>query len=93
MKTERKGKSASLFGKLYPGEFSIRGDELIIKLPIKAAEYLELNKGKIFWAPVNGVIQLSSSAEPHVALPALSVDAEQFLAHTEVPNEVHGNVE
>ena len=49
-----------------------------VRLPVKVAEYIELNGQQIFWAPVNGVIQLSGS-RPHMVIPMMSVGLDKFI--------------
>ena len=65
-------------GKFYAAPATVGQKYLTIQLPLKVAEYFGLNKPEIFWAPINGVIQLSAS-EPHITIPMMSVQADKFL--------------
>lgn len=76
-----KRKRGVVAGKFYPAPISVNKKHVTIRLPRKVAEYFNLVGDTIFWAPVNGIIQLSPSSQPHMALSALNVSADQFLPH------------
>ena len=53
---------------------------LIVKLPLVAADYLQVGDGatEIFATPVNGVVQLSSF-QPNIAIPASRISEDDFV--------------
>ena len=65
-------------GKFYAAPVTIGKKFVTVKLPRKVAAYFELDKPEVFWAPVNGVIQLSGS-QPHMVIPMLTSNADQFI--------------
>jgi hypothetical protein len=78
--TEKKTKRPCLMsGKFYAAPVTVGKKFITIKLPVKVAKYFELSKPEIYWAPVNGVIQISGT-QPHMVIPMMSVSPEQFLA-------------
>ena len=77
-KVERKKRLSLMSGKFYSAPVTVGKKFVTIKLPKKVAAYFELDKHEIFWAPVNGVIQLSGG-RPHMVIPMMSVSAEQFI--------------
>lgn len=76
-KTERKRK-VLVSGKFYAAPVTVNKKFVTIRLPRKVAEYFELDKPEIYWAPINGVIQLSG-AQPSMVIPMLTTGANQFL--------------
>lgn len=76
-----KRKSGLESGKFYTAPISVDEKFVTIKLPLAVADYFGLTGKKIFWAPVNGIIQLSPSSQPHMALSVMSVSLEQFIPH------------
>ena len=65
-------------GKFYVAPVTIGGDTVTIVLPKKVATYFQLDKPEIYWAPVNGVIQLSGS-QPQMVIPMLTENGNQFI--------------
>lgn len=65
-------------GNFYSAPVEVGRDFIIIKLPRKVVPYLGMDNNEIYWAPVNGVIQISGK-EPHIVIPMMTVDADQFL--------------
>lgn len=65
-------------GKFYAAPVSVSKKFVTVKLPRKVAEYFQLDKPEIYWAPVNGVIQLSGQ-QPHMVIPMLTADVGQFI--------------
>lgn len=84
--TKEKNHKVLVAGKFYSAPVSVNKRFVTIRFPRKVADYFALTGKKIFWAPVNGVIQLSPSSQPHVSLSAMSVTTEQFVPHEEVIN-------
>ena len=76
-KTERK-RRVLMSGKFYAAPVTVGKKFVTVKLPKKVAEYFELDKPEIYWAPVNGVIQLSG-AQTHMVIPMLTTNAGQFI--------------
>ena len=76
-KTVRKRKILTA-GKFYAAPVTIGKKFITLKLPLKVAEYFELAKPEIYWAPINGVIQLSGG-EPHIIIPMMSVSTDKFI--------------
>lgn len=52
-------------------------DSVTVTFPKKVAEYLNLTAGEVFWAPVNGVVQVSGQL-PHMVIPMITVTEEGF---------------
>ena len=65
-------------GKFYAAPVTIGKKFVTVKLPRKVAAYFELDKPEVFWAPVNGVIQLSGS-QPQIVIPMLTSNSDQFI--------------
>lgn len=65
-------------GHFYAAPVSVGKKFVTIKLPRKVVDYLQLSKPEMYWAPINGVIQLSSG-EPHIIIPMMSVSTDKFL--------------
>ena len=78
MTTKRPKHRVLVAGKFYAAPAMVGKKYLTIQLPLRVAEYFGLNRPEIFWAPVNGVIQLSAT-EPHITIPMMSVSPEKFL--------------
>ena len=74
-KKEVKGMTA---GKFYAAPVKVDKDFLTIQLPAKVAEYFGLERPEIYWAAVNGTIQLSGS-QPHITIPMMSVLPDNFI--------------
>lgn len=78
----RRKRLSLMSGKFYAAPVTIGKKFVTIKLPKKVAAYFELDKPEIFWAPVNGVIQLSGG-QPHMVIPMMSVDPTKFIPQSE----------
>jgi hypothetical protein len=65
-------------GKFYAVPVKISQKDITIKLPLKVAEYFQLNKPEVYWTPVNGVIQLSGN-QPQLVIPMMTVAKNQFV--------------
>jgi hypothetical protein len=74
----RRKRPVLMSGKFYAAPVTVGKKFVTIKLPKKVAEYFELDKPEIYWAPVNGVIQLSGG-QPHMVIPMMSVDTTKFI--------------
>ena len=82
-KTVRAKKTKPLFtsGEFFSSDFSLDENHLTIRLPSKVAQYIKIVGNKVFWTPVNGVIQLSGS-QPFVVIPLIDTNsALQFNSH------------
>ena len=73
-----KRKRSYTLGKFFSANVDVNKKFVTVRLPAKVAEYIELNGQQIFWAPVNGVIQLSGS-RPHMVIPMMSVGLDKFI--------------
>lgn len=67
-------------GTFYRAPVVVNKTSVTIELPIKVAEYFELDGPIIYWAPVGGVIQLSGK-QPHMVIPMMCVNPGQFVPH------------
>ncbi len=66
-------------GNFFSAPAKVEGNFVTIKLPAKVAQYLDLKDGsKVFWSPVNGVVQISANV-PSVVIPMMSVATSGFL--------------
>ncbi len=66
-------------GNFFSAPATIEGNFVTIKLPAKVAQYLDLQTGKkVFWSPVNGVIQISANV-PNVVIPMINVENSGFI--------------
>ena len=72
----KRKRNTTFSGKFYSAPVKIDKKTMTIELPIKVAEYFKLTKPEIYWAPVNGVIQLSG-VMPQIVIPMMA-DTEQF---------------
>lgn len=55
------------------------GRNLIVKLPIAAARYLNIeNVNELYAVPINGVVQLSGF-QPNLTIPVTNIGAEDFV--------------
>ena len=67
-------------GNFFSSLATIEGNEVVIRFPKKVVQYLELETGKkVFWSPINGVIQLSANV-PNVTIPLLIVESSGFIS-------------
>lgn len=79
--TKSKKKRIAKSGQFFSSDVSIGSNGTItITLPAKAANYLDIQNAKVFWAPINGVIQISGR-EPHMVIPMISVTNTTFVPH------------
>jgi hypothetical protein len=76
VKTRKKKVLSS--GKFYAAPVAVGDKYITVRLPLKVAEYFQLDKPEIYWTPINGVIQLSSG-EPHMVIPAMNISADKFI--------------
>jgi len=76
--TKQKKQKAE-FGKrrVFKAPATVGKDTVTVTLPKKVAEYLNLDNNEIFWAPVNGVIQMSGQL-PHMVIPMMTVSEDGF---------------
>lgn len=65
-------------GTFYQAPVKVNGNTVTIELPLKVAEYFELDGPVVYWAPVGGVIQLSGK-QPLMVIPMLCSNAGQFV--------------
>ncbi len=65
-------------GMFYQAPVKVNGNSVTIELPLKVAEYFELDGPVVYWAPVGGVIQLSGK-QPLMVIPMLCANAGQFV--------------
>lgn len=65
-------------GNFYSAPVEVGRDFITIKLPRKVMPYLEMDNPEVYWSPVAGIIQISGK-EPHIVIPMMTVDAEQFV--------------
>lgn len=76
---DTKRKNGVVVGKFHKAPITINQKYVTIRLPRSVADYFSLTGKHIFWAPVNGIIQLSPSSQPHMALSAMKVSLDQFI--------------
>ena len=77
MSTKKKGKPLDA-GMFYQAPVKVSGNKVTIELPLKVAEYFELDGPVVYWAPVGGVIQLSGK-QPLMVIPMLCANSGQFV--------------
>ena len=65
-------------GTFYQAPVKVNGNTVTIELPLKVAEYFELDGPVVYWAPGGGVIQLSGK-QPLMVIPMLCANAGQFV--------------
>ena len=65
-------------GMFYQAPVKVNGNTITIELPLKVAEYFELDGPVVYWAPVGGVVQLSGK-QPLMVIPMLCANAGQFV--------------
>lgn len=80
---EKTSKSKSTNGTLrnafYEGVAKIDDGTVVVKFPASVAKYLDIqNGGKVFWVPVNGVVQVSGK-QPNVTIPVMNVGLDAFI--------------
>ena len=73
-----KKKKAIVSGKFFSTKVSVNKTDVTITLPANVIDYLGMNGNELYWAPINGVIQLCGS-EPHMSIPIMNVGADKFL--------------
>ena len=77
--TTPKRKKVYSSGNFFSAPATIEEKFVTIRLPAKVAQYLELHSGKkIYWSPINGVIQISANV-PNVVIPMINVEASGFI--------------
>lgn len=68
-----------LRGAFYEGIAKVDDGAVIVKFPASVAKYLDIqNGGKVFWVPVNGVVQVSGK-QPNVTIPVMNVGLDAFI--------------
>jgi hypothetical protein len=66
-------------GNFFSAPATVEGNFVTIKLPAKVAQYLDLQAGKkVYWSPVNGVVQISANV-PNVVIPMINVANSGFI--------------
>lgn len=75
-----------MFGKrrLFQAPVVVGAEKITITFPKSLINYLNLVDGKVFWTPVNGIIQMSGQL-PHMVIPMLSVNDEAFMPQENLP--------
>lgn len=80
-KLRTKKKRVAKSGRFFSTNVLMGSDGTItIKLPAEAANYLDFKNTKVFWVPINGVIQISGH-EPHMVIPMINVNKNTFVPH------------
>jgi len=67
-------------GTFYQAPVKVNKTSITVELPLKVAEYFELDGPVVYWSPVGGVIQLSGR-QPHMVIPMMCVNPGQFVPH------------
>jgi hypothetical protein len=66
-------------GNFFTAPATVEGKFVTIKLPAKVAQYLDLQAdNKVYWSPVNGVVQISANV-PNVVIPMINVANGGFI--------------
>ena len=66
-------------GNFFSAPATVEGNDVVIRLPKKVAQYLDLQDGKkVFWSPINGVVQISANV-PNVVIPMINVANGGFI--------------
>ncbi len=65
-------------GQFYKASVNINNKSVTVELPSDIARYLDITENTIYWAAVNGVVQLSGS-EPNIVIPMIGVRASSFV--------------
>jgi len=80
-KSKKRIKNLPVTGQFFTADASLNEKFVTVKLPSSVAQYLGLTDSKVFWTPINGVIQLSAG-QPNIVIPLMSVGADQFVSHS-----------
>jgi len=65
-------------GQFYQAPVNIGEKIVTVELPADVSKYLNIIDDKVYWAAVNGVIQLSGS-EPNLVIPMIGVQKSEFV--------------
>lgn len=63
---------------VYTSKLSIKGESVTFELPKNIIKYLDVNNSKIYWVPINGIIQITGK-EPNIFIPIGSIDKNSFI--------------
>jgi len=84
--TEKKKRTVKSLptGKFFSAKVVINKTNAVIKLPRRIVEYFGLDKDnpEIYWAPINGVIQISGK-QPTMVIPMITVGDDEFTKEKE----------
>ena len=82
-KRKTKQQKSPLSGKIrvFKAPMQVGRNGVTIVLPKEVLDYINADEdnAELYWSPVNGVIQISG-AQPHMIIPMLSVNTNEFEA-------------
>jgi len=82
MAKRNKKQKGGLSGKIrvFKAPMEVDRNGVTIRLPREVLDYIKADAdgGELFWSPVNGVIQICGE-QPHMIIPMISVDEDEFL--------------
>ena len=81
IKTKKEKASKAISGQFYQAPVSVDTTSVVVKLPLDVAKYLGISDNIVYWAAVNGVVQLSG-AEPNIVIPMIGVRANSFVSQS-----------
>lgn len=75
-------KTKSNKSQIFKAPVEVGRDTIKIEFPKSVVDYININGDEIYWAPVNGVIQICGT-QPHMVIPMLTIDDKTFLPQEE----------
>ncbi len=73
--------------RVFKAPVEVGRDNVVITLPKSVIDYINISGEEIFWAPVNGVIQICGT-QPHMVIPMMSIDDGSFMPQEETRDRV-----